>query len=89
MLGYLMLGRMFQKGFTIVELLVVIVVIAILAAIGIVSYNGITSRAKATQGAAIARQVADAIELWGTLQGSYPTYGQLVTNSLSPTYANG
>jgi prepilin-type N-terminal cleavage/methylation domain-containing protein len=33
-------------GFTIVELLIVVVVIAILAAITIVSYNGITNRAK-------------------------------------------
>lgn len=35
-----------QKGFTIVELLIVIVVIAILAAITIVAYNGITNRSK-------------------------------------------
>lgn len=35
-----------QRGFTIVELLIVVVVIAILAAITIVSYNGITNRAK-------------------------------------------
>jgi prepilin-type N-terminal cleavage/methylation domain-containing protein len=35
-----------QNGFTIVELLVVIVVIGILAAITIVSYNGITTKAK-------------------------------------------
>lgn len=35
-----------QKAFTIVELLIVIVVIAILAAITIVAYNGITDRAK-------------------------------------------
>jgi len=34
-----------DKGFTIVELLIVVVVIAILAAITIVSYNGITQRA--------------------------------------------
>lgn len=37
-----------QSGFTIVELLIVIVVIAILAAITIVSYNGITNRANDT-----------------------------------------
>ena len=37
-----------QAGFTIVELLIVIVVIAILAAITIVSYNGITNRAHAS-----------------------------------------
>lgn len=35
-----------QKGFTIVELLIVVVVIAILAAITIVAYNGIQNRAK-------------------------------------------
>ena len=34
-----------KQGFTIVELLIVIVVIAILAAITIVSYNGITNSA--------------------------------------------
>lgn len=34
------------RGFTIVELLVVIVVIGILAAISIVSYSGVTSKAK-------------------------------------------
>jgi len=37
--------RRISDGFTIVELLVVVVVIAILAAITIVSYNGITKRA--------------------------------------------
>lgn len=38
-------NRTIQKGFTIVELLIVVVVIAILAAIAIVSYNGIQNRA--------------------------------------------
>ncbi len=41
----LFIGRS-SKGFTIVELLIVVVVIAILAAITIVSYNGITTSAK-------------------------------------------
>ena len=35
-----------QKGFTIVELLIVVVVIAILAAITIVGFTGIQDRAK-------------------------------------------
>jgi prepilin-type N-terminal cleavage/methylation domain-containing protein len=37
--------KKFNRGFTIVELLIVIVVIGILAAVAIVAYNGITSRA--------------------------------------------
>lgn len=40
-----MSGFKSSKGFTIVELLIVVVVIAILAAITIVSYNGITNQA--------------------------------------------
>lgn len=38
-----------DKGFTIVELLIVIVVIGILAAIVIVAYQGVTSRANASK----------------------------------------
>lgn len=40
------------RGFTIVDLLIVIVVIAILAAITIVAFNGIQQRARNTQMAA-------------------------------------
>jgi prepilin-type N-terminal cleavage/methylation domain-containing protein len=38
-----------KSGFTIVELLIVIVVIAILAAISVVAYNGLQDRARATR----------------------------------------
>lgn len=42
------MGRKQQKGFTIVELLIVIVVIAILAAITVVAYAGIRQRAESS-----------------------------------------
>lgn len=52
------------KGFTLVELLIVIVVIAILAAISIVAYNGIQDRArKAAQQAALT-QTEKSIMTW-------------------------
>lgn len=52
-----------KSGFTIVELLIVIVVIAILAAISIVAYNGIQQRAKASKRDADISQIEKAIRL--------------------------
>ena len=54
--GTYMKNRQPKDGFTIVELLIVVVVIAILAAITIVSYNGISDRASQ---AAIQSEVQD------------------------------
>lgn len=53
-----------QSGFTIVELLIVIVIIAILAAISIVAYNGIQQRARASAAVAALNQSTKAITLW-------------------------
>lgn len=50
-----------KQGFTIVELLIVVVVIAILAAISIVAYNGITNRAKESAAQSEAAQAAKKI----------------------------
>lgn len=74
-----------QKGFTIVELLIVIVVIAILAAISIVAYNGIQNRGKTSAGASTAGSIQKKVEAFNTLNSAYPTYCQLVTNSNTPT----
>ena len=70
-----------QSGFTIVELLIVIVVIGILAAITIVAYNGIQNRSKATSSQALANQVAKKAEAYNTVESTYPTQSQLTTNS--------
>jgi prepilin-type N-terminal cleavage/methylation domain-containing protein len=50
-----------RKGFTIVELLIVIVVIGILAAITIVSFNGVTTKANNTKIASDLNQFKKAI----------------------------
>lgn len=61
-----------SRGFTIVELLIVIVVIAILAAITIVVYNGIQTRANNTARYNEVKAWQRLYESYKALSGSYP-----------------
>lgn len=68
-----MLTHSARRGFTIVELLIVVVVIAILAAITVVSYAGITERAENTGTVAQVRSWSDALTVHKIQQGSFPS----------------
>ena len=61
-----------QSGFTLVELLIVIVVIAILAAITLVSYNGIQIRASNTQTTQVVSEYVKALGIYAVDNGGYP-----------------
>jgi len=63
-----------SKGFTIVELLIVIVVIAILAAITIVAYNGIQARAHTTAQKTTAENLAKKVEAYNAITNAYPIW---------------
>lgn len=52
-----------QKGFTIVEILVILVVIGILATITMVSYQGVQAKARDTERKTEVQAIADAIKL--------------------------
>jgi len=69
-----------QRGFTIVELLIVIVVIAILAAIVIVAYQGISARANASAAQSSASDLAKLLSLSNTNNGTYPNDLSTVNN---------
>lgn len=61
-----------QKGFTIIELLIVIVVIAILAAVSIVAYNGIQQRARDSERQSEMQTIEKALALYYIDNGGYP-----------------
>ena len=79
-----------ERGFTIVELLIVIVVIAVLAAITIVAYNGIQNRAKTNAGQQAANGIIKKFEAINAIKGAYwgssPTAG--VAGADINAYAN-
>jgi len=82
-----------QSGFTIVELLIVVVVIAILAAITIVAYNGIKNRAVTSQVQAALEQANKKVLTYATLNSEmYPATladaGISDTDSVSYQYSS-
>jgi prepilin-type N-terminal cleavage/methylation domain-containing protein len=74
-----------QTGFTIVELLVVVVVIAILASITIVSYNGIQQRATSS---VLSSSVASASRLVALYNTEFSKYPAAINDCPSPAAAN-
>ena len=70
-----------EKGFTIVELLIVIVVIGILAAITIVSFNGVTAKANTTSAKSAASSVIKKAEAYNAEKSGYPLLGTDLTSA--------
>lgn len=66
-----------QEGFTIVELLIVIVVIGILAALVVTTFTGIQQKARDTERQTDIKAVHGQLEAYYAQNGSYPAMAQI------------
>lgn len=73
MSNYLLKKQSTTSGFTLVELLVVIVIISILAAILMANFVGIRQRGRDAERKSNLRQVQAALELYRADSGTYPS----------------
>lgn len=62
-----------QKGFTLIELMIVVAIIGILAAVALPAYQDYTKRARVTEGLSLASGVKTAVTEFFASNGVWPT----------------
>jgi type IV pilus assembly protein PilA len=74
-----------EAGFTLVELLVVVLIIGVLAAVGIASFLNQRSKAQDSQAKVYATTAVKALEVWHTDHGTYAGATSAGLNAIEPS----
>lgn len=75
--------RSIQKGFTLIELMIVVAIIGILAAVALPAYQDYTVRAQVAEGPTLASGLKTAVSDYYSAKGDFPTTNALAINGTS------
>lgn len=62
-----------QKGFTLIELMIVVAIIGVLSAIAIPAYQNYVKKSEAATGLSTVRSLVTNIDMWEQANGSFPS----------------
>jgi len=75
-----------QQGFTLIELMIVVAIIGILAAVAIPSYQDYTARAQVSEAMSLTSGMKTGLAEWFADRGAWPSAPASISNSLAGKY---
>jgi len=77
------MNRKFKRGFTLVEMMIVVAIIAVLAGVALPQYTKYVKKSETVEGVNFMRQIADAEILYHSTRGSYYAADTKATNGVA------